>query len=62
MAGATIWLHEQHLVEGIEPDTDIAAIREGAVSITPLVLDHTDAPSLNHLSHWAKLLEESAKR
>src|SRR5271169_2205431 len=56
------WLHEQHLVEGIEPDTDIAAIREGAISITPLVLDHTDTPSLNHLSHWAKLLEDSAKR
>jgi len=55
------WLHEQHLVEGIEPDTDIAAIREGAVSITPLVLDHTHVPSLNHLSHWAKLLEESVK-
>ncbi len=56
------WLHEQHLVEGIEPDTDIAAVREGAISITPLVLDHTHTPSLNHLSHWAKLLEESAKR
>jgi 5'-nucleotidase len=56
------WLYEQHLVEGIEPDTDIAAVREGAISITPLVLDHTDTPSLNHLSHWAKLLEESAKR
>jgi 5'-nucleotidase len=56
------WLHEQHRVEGIEPDTDIAAIREGAVSITPLVLDHTHIPSLNHLSHWGKLLEEVPKR
>jgi len=56
------WLHEQHRVEGIEPDTDIAALRAGAVSITPLVLDHTHVPSLNHLSHWAKLLEESPKR
>jgi 5'-nucleotidase len=55
------WLHEQHMVNGIEPDTDVAALREGAVSITPLVLDHTDTPSLNHLSHWAKLLEEAAK-
>ena len=33
----------------------------GAVSITPLVLDHTHMPSLNHLSHWAKLLEETVK-
>jgi 5'-nucleotidase len=56
------WLHEQQITEGIEPDTDQAAIREGAVSITPLVLDHTHVPSLNHLSHWAKLLEESSRR
>jgi 5'-nucleotidase len=56
------WLHEQQQVEGIDPDTDIAAIRDGAVSITPLVLDHTDTASLNHLSHWAPLLEEWAKR
>jgi 5'-nucleotidase len=55
------WLHEQKLVEGIEPDTDMAAIRDGAISITPLQLDHTHAPSLNHLSHWKELLESSAK-
>jgi 5'-nucleotidase len=55
------WLHEQQLVDGIEPDTDMAAINDGAISITPLVLDHTHTASLNHLSHWAKLLEESAK-
>ena len=52
------WLHEQQLTEGIEPDTDHAAIRDGAISITPLVLDHTHTASLNHLSHWAKVLEE----
>jgi 5'-nucleotidase len=56
------WLSEQQVTEGIEPDTDIAAIRDGAISITPLVLDHTHAPSLNHLSHWTKLLEETVKR
>jgi 5'-nucleotidase len=56
------WLSEQQLTEGIEPDTDLAAIRDGAISITPLVLDHTHAPSLNHLSHWTKLLEETVKR
>jgi 5'-nucleotidase len=55
------WLHEQQLIEGIEPDTDMAAVRDGAISITPLELDHTHSPSLNHLSHWAKLLEASAK-
>ena len=51
------WLHEQQLTEGIDPDTDYAAICAGAISVTPLVLDHTHAASLNHLSHWAKLLE-----
>ncbi|MGB7022460.1 MAG: 5'/3'-nucleotidase SurE [Candidatus Acidiferrales bacterium] len=52
------WLHEQKLLEGIDPDTDYAAIMDGAISITPLVLDHTHTPSLNHLSHWKSLLEE----
>ncbi len=51
------WLHEQQLTEGIDPGTDQAALREGAISITPLVLDHTHTASLNHLSHWAKKLE-----
>ena len=52
------WLHEQKLLEGIDPDTDYAAIMDGAISITPLVLDHTHTPSLNHLSHWKSLLEK----
>jgi 5'-nucleotidase len=55
------WLHEQQFVEGIQPDTDHAAIRDGAVSVTPLVIDHTHIPSLNHLSHWAKRLEEASR-
>jgi 5'-nucleotidase len=50
------WLHEQEIKEGIGADTDYAAIFAGAVSITPLELDHTHAPSLNHLAHWTKLL------
>ena len=56
------WLHEQQFTEGIDPGTDHAAIRDGAISITPLDVDHTHAPSLNHLSHWAKALEESTRR
>ena len=52
------WLHEQEVKEGIEPDTDYAAIFAGAISITPLELDHTHVPSLNHLSHWTKQLAE----
>ncbi|MGH9698299.1 MAG: 5'/3'-nucleotidase SurE [Candidatus Acidiferrales bacterium] len=56
------WLHEQQVTHDIEAGTDHAAIRDSAISITPLKLDHTHAPSLNHLSHWAKALETAAKR
>jgi 5'-nucleotidase len=52
------WLHEQKFIEPMEQGTDHAAIRDGAISITPLMLDHTDSASLKHLSHWAKSLEE----
>ena len=55
------WLHEQQIIEGIDPDTDQAAIRDGAIAVTPLVIDHTDAASLNHLSHWTKHLEAATK-
>jgi len=55
------WLSEQQFIEGIEPDTDHAAIRDGAISITPLEIDQTHAPSLEHLSPWSKLLEDSSR-
>jgi 5'-nucleotidase len=55
------WLHEQQLVEGIEPDTDMAAIRDGAISITPLQLDHTHTASMKHLADWLKVLEPLVK-
>lgn len=55
------WLHEQQINDGIAEDTDHAAVRDGAISITPLILNHTDAASLNHLSDWAKMLEAAAK-
>ena len=56
------WLHEQQIIKGVDPDTDQAAVREGAISVTPLVIDHTHTASLNHLSHWTKFLEAAAKR
>jgi len=56
------WLSEQQFSEGIDPDTDHAAIRDGAVSITPLIIDHTHTPSVKHLAHWAKSLEEAARK
>ncbi|HTR46460.1 MAG TPA: 5'/3'-nucleotidase SurE [Verrucomicrobiae bacterium] len=53
------WLSEQQVIDNIEPDTDHAAIRERAVSITPLEIDQTHAPSIKHLASWPKALEES---
>jgi 5'/3'-nucleotidase len=50
------WLHEQAVVLEVDPDTDYAAIFDGAASITPLVLDHTHTPSLRHLADWASHL------
>ena len=55
------WLFEQRIDKDVAPDTDYAAIFSGAVSITPLHLDPTDTKSLNHLSHWAAPIEQSAK-
>ena len=54
------WLFEQKFDKDFEPGTDYAAIAAGAVSVTPLHLDPTHAESLNHLSHWAKLLEKTS--
>jgi len=54
---AYYWLHEQTIKDDVAPDTDYAAVFDGAISITPLELDRTHEVSLNHLSHWAALLE-----
>ena len=56
------WLSEQQFSEGIDADTDHAAIRDGAVSITPLIIDHTHTPSVKHLAHWSKALAEAVKK
>jgi 5'-nucleotidase len=55
------WLLEQEHIEGIDPNSDYAAIFDGAASITPLHLDRTHETSLNHLSQWAAKLESSAE-
>jgi len=44
------------LKKDVEPNTDYHAVFAGEVSVTPLHLDPTHDESLNHLSHWAKLL------
>ncbi|HJZ65916.1 MAG TPA: 5'/3'-nucleotidase SurE [Candidatus Acidoferrum sp.] len=50
------WIYEQKIEKDIEPDTDFHAVFAGETSVTPLHLDPTHDESLNHLSHWAKLL------
>jgi len=51
------WLLEQRHIEEIDPSSDYAAVFDGKISITPIQLDRTHETSLNHLSHWAPLLE-----
>lgn len=51
------WISEEKVSADVAHGTDHAAILEGAVSITPLQLDHTHTESLNHIAGWAKLLE-----
>jgi 5'-nucleotidase len=51
------WISEEKVAHDVEAGTDHAAIMEGAISITPLQLDHTHAGALRELQGWAKLLE-----
>ncbi len=55
------FLNEQRITEPLEPGTDYAAVLAGEASVTPLVVDRTDAPSLNHLSYLAERLESLCK-
>jgi 5'-nucleotidase len=55
------WLNQEDFSRDVDPSSDYAAIFAGAVSVTPLELDLTHELSLNHLSHWAKLLERPPK-
>jgi 5'-nucleotidase len=51
------WLNQEPLSDGVDPASDYAAVCAGDISITPLELDLTHEPSLNHLSHWANELK-----
>jgi 5'-nucleotidase len=55
------WLLEQEHIEGLDPESDYAAIFDGAISVTPLHLDRTHETSLNHISHWATILESNTR-
>jgi 5'-nucleotidase len=51
------WIREQKPIEGLDPESDYAAVFGGAISVTPLQIDRTHDASLNHLSHWVSKLE-----
>ena len=53
------WLNQEPSSNHVDPSSDYAAVCAGAASVTPLELDLTHEPSLNDLSHWAKLLEQT---
>lgn len=55
------WLDETLPHRRVEPDSDYAAIFAHEVSITPLEVDRTHHPSLNHLSAWMPGLQQSFK-
>lgn len=56
------WQDESVALENVEPDSDYSAILAHEISITPLQVDRTDYPSLNHLSPWANDLAPPAPR
>jgi len=50
------WLDETTQLDQVEADSDYAAILAHEISITPLQVDRTHYPSLNHLSLWLPAL------
>jgi 5'/3'-nucleotidase len=56
------WIFEQKIEKDVEPDTDYHAVFAGEASVTPLHLDPTHDESLNHLSHWAKILASAFRK
>ena len=46
------WLDETIELTDVEPDSDYGAILAREISITPLQVDRTHYPSLNHISRW----------
>ena len=53
------WLDETLPHRRVEPDSDYAAIFAHEISITPLEVDRTHQPSLNHLSAWLPQLRQT---
>ncbi len=56
------WLDETTQLDQVEPDSDYAAILDHEISITPLQVDRTHYPSLNHLALWLPALALTPSR
>ena len=55
------WLDETVELTDVEPDSDYGAILAREISVTPLQVDRTHHPSLNHLSRWLPALQVAKK-
>ena len=55
------WLDETVELEDFEPDSDYGAFRARQISVTPLQVDRTHYPSLNHISRWLPALQVAKK-
>ncbi len=56
------WLDETVQLSDVEPNSDYAAIVAQEISVSPLQVDRTHYPSLNHLSAWLPSLQMTAKK
>ena len=55
------WLDEMIDLDDVEPDSDYGAVHSHQISVTPLEVDRTHYPSLNHLSSWLPALQSAKK-
>ena len=55
------WLDETVEFAEVEPDSDYGAILAHEISVTPLQVDRTHYPSLNHISRWLPALQVARK-
>jgi 5'-nucleotidase len=56
------WLDETVELADVEPDSDYAAILAQEISVTPLQVDRTHYPTLNHLSRWLPALQVTVNK
>jgi len=58
---AHYWFDETVELTDVEPDSDYGAILAHEISVTPLQVERTHYPSLNHISHWFPMLQPAKK-